>query len=288
VIGWKAIAEATIAETMKFNANFKITASNGGMPEITIVDGNKIKNDNNLMSYYTRYMYFDNGTIWWYMDYKNIWYKSPQVTIGDNSPPDAPLPSLWRMQVNDSILSVLPDTLADLQNVKYKGNNKYTYKFVAEAGPAVVGWDPVFDYTFITDGTKVTEIKLRGKSHKITYGGQSITLPNAIEPAKLLAPQNLNIVGGILSWDAVEGAEHPWEWQNSEGTGKYYVEIHRGNSYIGAAYVQAESYDLHARLMSQDWIANGTYEITVKAYPPVFLLTYQSDKSVPISYTFVR
>jgi hypothetical protein len=289
--GWKAIAEATIAETMKFDANFKITAQSlgntyGEMPQVITVDGNKIKNDNNVFSYNAKYLHFDNGVIWWYMDNKDIWYKSPQVSVGDNAPPDAPFQSLWRMQVNDSILSVLPDTLADLQNVKYKGNNKYTYRFVAESGPDVEGWNPVFDYTFITDGTKITEVQLRGKSHKITYGGQSVTLPNAIEPTKLLAPQNLKIVDGILSWDTVEGAENPWK--TMEGSGKYYIEIHRGNTYIAAAYVETEFYDLCTRLMSQDWIANGTYEITVKAYPPIFLLTYQSDKSVPISYEFVR
>ena len=280
--GWRAIAEATIAETTKADANFKITTSYIGVadvvipPQYTIIDGNKIKNDNE--HYYAKYLHFENGNIWYYLDHEEIWYKSPQVVVGDI----APYPTLWETQVNDSALGVLKGTLSNIKDVKNIGKNKYTYRLVADYFMDVAGY---WDYTFITDGTRVTEIQIREKSHTITYGGQSVTLPDAIEPTKLIAPQNLKIMEGILSWDLVEGAENPWK--GMEGTGKYYVKISKDNSYIGAAYVESESYDLHKRLLSQDWITNGTYQITVKAYPTIFL-NYQSDESTPITYVFVR
>lgn len=265
--GWESIAKTVIAETSKATANFKITQ---GEREL-VVDGNKLSTD---FSYYTKYMSKENGARYYYKQYDGKWYKAPQAYI--------PSMTLWESEAGDSVLGVLRRTLADSGNVKDLGDGKYTYGYVAEIGPAVVGWNPVFEYTFITDGARITEIEFRGATYKITYGGQSVFLPDAVEPAKLSTPQNLEITDGVLSWDAVDGATD------------YYIEIYRGLSYyMGAQTVQTNSFDIYSRIASQDWMlkewaAAGALQITVRADFPVFSYISNSDESAPKKYVFNR
>lgn len=284
---WKSIAETTIAEMTKADANFKITVTdmpvdgtvNDTAPQEIIVDGNKMKSDT---TYWAKYMRFEDNTVYWYLPYGEDWYMTP----GEVYTEQHAFKTLWQTQVrNIGIFAVLPTTLADLKNVKYEGGNKYTYRLVpdiAGAIPAVVGYDPVLDYTFITDGTQVTEIQLRGVSYKITYGGQTVTLPDATEPTKLPAPQNLAINDGVLSWDAVPGAS------------EYYVTIYMytcityqttAYHYRGAQYETGTTMNLLERLESQpDVFVHNDYRITVQAIFPVFRTAYDSPESAPITY----
>jgi hypothetical protein len=270
---WKGIAETTIAELTKADANFKINIENDdAVPQEIIVDGNKMKNADAM--YWAKYESLENNLLYLYLPYGDVWYRSPSV-LGEGN-------TLTVYEQHDDCLDILKRTLQDIDNVKYAGGNKYTYRYVAEdsiAGIAEDGYDPVFDYTFITDGTRVTEIHLRGTVQKITYGGQTVTLPNATEPTKLPAPQNLAIHDGILSWDAVPGAS------------EYYVTIYMSNSsmtaydYRGAQYETGTTMNLLERLQNQpDIFTSGSYQITVKAIFPVFPSIYNSPESAPITY----
>lgn len=256
---WENIAKTVIAETTKVDANFKITYGS----QETIVVGDKMYS-NAADIYYADYMIKDGDTVYYYNLYNNIWYKAPSAFLPENY-------TFSRYMSSITILAVVENTLNDLENVKDLGNGKYSYTYVSYFALG----DPFFEYIFFTDGTTITKIEFRGVEYEITYGGQTITLPSAVQPIQLPAPLNLSITNGVLTWDEVAGAKD------------YYVAIYFGSNYYrGAATVSCLEYDLRERFISQpDVFSFGSYVITVRANFGVFSFIADSENSV-INYYY--
>ena len=257
--GWKSIAENTMTQLTRADANYKIEQGD----YFAIVDGSKVMEAINHAIYISKE---DNVIYYYYNDFDTgTWYKIPHysgvgaMTLGD-------------IIFGDSILDIVKYTVNDMNNVKYHGKGKYTYKYTTKLFEVKIS----YEFTFYTKNQRIIEVRHSGSTYKITYGGQSVTLPaDFTMPTKLDTPENLNITDGILSWDEVDG------------TNEYFVTIHSGTQLVGSQTVQTNLMNLYERIASNSNLADGTYVVTVRA---IFFIScvYDSDASEPIDYVFVR
>lgn len=262
---WSQIAEATLAEVTKANANYKesyFTYEN-------IVDGNKMSRfgtEYYVMEGETRYEYFFTSGAWYKTLQTGGW--TPAATMGE-----------WAA-FSAGRLSILRDTLTYSQNVRKLGGRKYSYHQEGQ-GP-----DPD-SYIFtvrngLVTGIEATEyggsgiLMYRTTAFAYTYGGQKVTLPTEfIETVKLSTPENLSINDGILKWDEVEGVGYYSGFIDKAGT-----------RMLTFLQIDSAKINFNEYALSYNW-ASGIYQITIVANHPTTHIDYRSDQAT-IEYTYIK
>jgi len=264
---WKQIAEATLAEVSKEDANYKMSSS--AFKYETIVDGNKMDDGYDL--------YVAEGeNIFRFSLRSDVWYKTLQP--GGWTPSHPVTMGEWVLFSSYRSLHAVLSSLSNLQNIKDLGGEKYSY-FQKGMGP-----DPDTYIFTATDGllSKIEANEYGGSGfltyrtfvYTFIYGGQTVTLPSEyILTVKLSSPKNLIINYGILTWDEVEGAKY------------YSAEIHKDEKLQFRIFrIDSAVLDLHEHTLSYYWTP-GTYQISISAIHPTTHINYNSDKT-SIEYVY--
>ena len=171
---WESIAQYTIAETTKADANYKTSWADG---LISITDGNKFYSNN---TYYV----FEDGKLFDinFSTAEEIWQKVERdrpvySTMGDYA-------FGW------SGLSSIDSALNNLDNVQYLGKGIYSYHEYGHYYSSGFVNEPD-TYKFIVINGLVTKIEstvyggsgilmFRNFVCEITYGGQTVNIPNDV------------------------------------------------------------------------------------------------------------
>lgn len=266
---WTQIAEATLAEVTKADANYKVSFS---AYEIIV-------NDNKMSQYGNTYQVMEDEKRYEYIFTSGVWYKT-LVTGGWT---DSATMGEWAA-FSAAGMTVVKEALLNFQNVKDMGNGKFSYfqsGFYHETGLCP---DPDTYIFTVTDGL-ISEIEAtvyggsgilmyRTTVFVYTYGGQTVTLPAEfiLTGEKLDTPENLSISNGILMWNTVERA------------GDYFIVIRKDGNFMLSIRVDSTEINFYEYALSHNW-ASGPYEITVRANH-LILNTYDSDQaSIEFVYT---
>lgn len=259
----------------KDDANYKITTDT----QEFIVDGNKMyEKIVNGEKVFESYMVKESdNTVYTYKFFEGVWYKRPSAILEKTT--------FGKYLLSQTILCAFDYVEGDYENEDYScdnlenlGNGRYAFSIDPQIPEA-----DIQNYIFtVADGT-ITEIELNGRVYKLTYGGQTVTLPSAVVSQKLTTPQNLSITNGILTWDEVYGAEI------------YYVAFYFGvlpnglRNFSGYQLVDCSELNLYECFANDSRYESGTYQIIVTAKNSQGLsFSYESKESEPIDYDYVK
>jgi len=292
---WIEMWDNTKYEMTRADANFRIDWSfqeemecgsvNSGSEHDTIVDSNKrvlVQQVSNSVHRRTYYLLCE------YDFYYSIRYEEHFGFVRGRLYPSSKYfetmgERIWYYNLTKRLQFLYENFRDDFSFVNYLGNGKYAGSFINDFR----WWDwnhRLYIEFFITVSNRmISQLSfkhnsghiIRTDSYDIILGGQSIVLPNYNRQTRLSSPANLQINGGILTWDEVESAGGFW----------IYVE----NSYVRRRFAVASpisEVDLFERLYSMGF-DYGMYRTSIVAGGAVFLYL-SSLPSEPIYFYFTR